>query len=94
MTGERPSSAKRVLLDEIGHLRVRADLTVDACPLPFSKDGDQRILGQLAVFVVFICRTELLNEAGDTVGVAIAASSQPYTAALVDTPDLAVGADS
>jgi hypothetical protein len=42
-------------------------LRMDPGALPFSENGDERILGQLAVLIVFICGTELLDDAGNTV---------------------------
>jgi hypothetical protein len=82
-----------VLLDEIGHLGVRPNLAVDPRAFAFGKNGDQRILSQLAVLVVFVCGTELLDESSNAVGVPVPAAGQPDATALVDTLDLAVGSD-
>ena len=53
-----------MLLDQIGHLGVRADLAVDTRAFPFSEHREQRILGQFAILVVFICGTRAFGRCG------------------------------
>jgi len=84
---------REVLLDEFGHLGVGPDLAVDPGAFPFCEESNQRILGQLAVLVVFMCRTEVLDDPADSVGVSVPTRGQPDAAALVDALDLAVGPD-
>jgi len=82
-----------MLLHEVGHLGIRTDLAIGGGASASGEGGDQRILGQLAVLVVFVSGTELLDDAGDAVSVSVAAPSEPNATALVYAFDFAVGAD-
>lgn len=82
-----------MLLHEGSDFGLQADLAVCCRAFALGKDRDQCILGQLAALVVFVSRTELLNDAAYPVGVSVAAPSQPNAPTLIDAFDFAVCAD-
>src|SRR4029079_15466513 len=79
VTGERPSSASRARCCSTSSASLLSgpDLAVDPGAFPFCEESNQRILGQLAVLVVFMCRTEVLDDPADSVGVSVPTRGQP-----------------
>ena len=85
-----PRSRNASAIDQRDDRRVQPDRVRPTRRTALGKRRDQRILGQLAVLVVFIGRPYPLHFAGNPVTVAISTPRQPHAAAQIVASDVAV----